>query len=67
MSKATVYTINRPFGSGQILVVGVPDSAWYEYLILSDDGSVIHESDDGYGSPEVALRDALILDTSPDG
>lgn len=42
-----------------IEIVGDPDNASYEWVI-SCNGVVEQHSDDGYGSPEAALRDALI-------
>lgn len=40
-------------------VVGDPDNAAYEWVIMRN-GSPAEHSDCAYGSPEVALRDGLI-------
>lgn len=40
-------------------VVGDPDNASYEYVIMRGP-DVAEHSDDGYGIPNAALRDALI-------
>lgn len=40
-------------------VIGDPENAAYEFVILAGD-QIVECSNDGYGSPLVALRDALI-------
>lgn len=43
----------------RVAVVGAPESGSYEWVIVTPAGIWSH-SDDGYGSPAVALRDGLI-------
>ncbi len=63
MTIEVIYRIDRPFSDGVIEVYGHRDMGAYEYRIL-ERGEIIHDSRDaGYGSPAVALRDALIHDT----
>jgi hypothetical protein len=58
---STLYNINAGGNVGtRIEVVGDSDNAAYEWIIRNADGSVQAHSDDAYGIPEVALRDALI-------
>jgi len=48
-----------PCGMGdEVHVVGDPENAAYEWIIYRNGASVEH-SDDGFGSPEAALRDGL--------
>jgi len=57
-NKATILTI--PVGIGDFVqVVGDPENASYEWTISTPNG-VREHSDNGYGIPEVALRDGLI-------
>lgn len=51
-----------PIGvDSQVLVIGEPENGAYEWAVSScTDGRITQRSDDGYGSPEVALRDGLI-------
>jgi hypothetical protein len=57
-NKATVHTM--PCGMvDSVDVVGDPDNAAYEWVILRN-GQPAEHSDCAYGSPEVALRDGLI-------
>ncbi|MBZ9540516.1 hypothetical protein [Modicisalibacter tunisiensis] len=59
MSTEVLHRIDRPFANGVIEVYGEPDMGWYEWRIL-ERGAVIHDTRDaGYGSPGIALRDAL--------
>lgn len=44
---------------GRVGVVGDPDNAAYEWVVVSAD-SVLNHSNCAYGSPEIALRDGLI-------
>lgn len=43
----------------RVMVVGDPDNGSYEWVIRTPTGIDRH-SDDGYGIPGIALRDALI-------
>jgi len=47
------------FIDDRVGVVGDPDNAAYEWVVVSAD-RVIQHSDCAYGSPEIALRDGLI-------
>jgi len=42
-----------------VLVVGDPENAAYEWVVMKG-GVVDAHSDSAYGSPEIALRDGLI-------
>jgi len=47
-------------GDAMIEVYGDPENAWYEWRVI-EGGKVQRDTkDQGYGSPEIALRDALI-------
>lgn len=60
-----IYRVDRPCGGGVIEVYGLPDMGAYEWRIL-ERGAVIHDTRDaGYGSPSIALRDALNHDEPP--
>lgn len=54
-------------GDDRIDVVGDPDNAAYEWVIVrgGDRRGVFEHSDSGYGSTEVALRDGLIAYLGP--
>ncbi|WP_163650741.1 hypothetical protein [Modicisalibacter sp. 'Wilcox'] len=60
----TIYAIDRPFADGTVEVYGEPDMGWYEWRII-ERGDIIHDSGKHgtsgmqYGSPAIALRDAL--------
>lgn len=43
-----------------LLVIGDPDNAAYEWVLVRDDGSVISFSNQGCGSSSFSLRDGLI-------
>lgn len=68
--KTIIYTVNHPFiTEGRIEVYGEADMGWYEWRII-DKGAVSHDTARegngqglGYGSPEIALRDALVVAT----
>jgi hypothetical protein len=61
-----IYRINYPYSpTARIEVYGEGDMGWYEWRVL-DKGAVLRDtgrdnngSGIGYGSPEIALRDAL--------
>jgi len=58
-----IYKIDVPFGAGEIEVYGESDMGWYEWRVVQD-GKVLRDTkDQGYGSPGIALRDALIAVT----
>ena len=57
-NKKDLYSIEVDTGQ-YVEVVGDPDNASYEWIIRSQE-CVTEYSDDGYGMPEVALRDGLI-------
>jgi len=58
----TFYRIPAPYSMGDtfIEVWGDGENAWYEWRAVQG-GKILKESkEQGYGSPEIALRDALI-------
>lgn len=62
MTTMTLYKIPAPYsmGDAMIEVYGDPENAWYEWRVI-EGGKVQRDTkDQGYGSPEIALRDALI-------
>lgn len=62
----TIYTINRPYTEGVIEIYALEGMGAYEWRII-ENGKTLHDTGraDGsgmgmqYGSPEIALRDAL--------
>lgn len=54
------YNIQQPYTEGRIIVYGERDMGWYDYVIVDSSGLTESRTDKGYGSPEIALRDALI-------
>lgn len=54
------YNIQQPYSLGRVIVYGDGENGWYEYVLVDSQGLVEHRTNDGYGSPEIALRDALI-------
>ena len=54
------YNIQQPYTEGRIIVYGERDMGWYDYAIVDSSGLTESRTDKGYGSPEIALRDALI-------
>lgn len=54
------YNIQQPYTEGRIIVYGERDMGWYDYVIVDSSGATESRSDKGYGSAEIALRDALI-------
>ncbi|MCA1770429.1 MAG: hypothetical protein LC652_10980 [Halomonas sp.] len=74
MPDDTIHRIERPYASGVLEVYREPQRGWYEWRIV-DNGQTLHDSgtlsnDDGtvgamYGSPGIALRDALNHDEPP--
>lgn len=61
-TMTVIYTIPVPFqGDDLIEVYGQPDMGWYEWRVITPNGKILHDSKNmGYGSPGIALRDALI-------
>jgi hypothetical protein len=59
-SPGPLIEVNRPHGGGWIYAVEPrPGMAAYEYQITDTDGEIEVQSNDAYGSPEVALYAAL--------
>jgi hypothetical protein len=59
----TLYRVPTPYGYGHVEVYGDSDNAWYEWRIVNG-ACIEHDTrDKGYGSAEIALRDALIAAT----
>lgn len=56
----TYYDIQQPYTNGRIIVYGQGEMAWYDYVLIDSEGLTESRSDVGYGSAEIALRDALI-------
>lgn len=65
MTVEVIHRIERPFADGVIEVYGEPDMGWYEWRILDGKGRALHDTGNygrfgmQYGSPGIALRDAL--------
>lgn len=56
-----LYRVRVPYSEDMIEVYGEPDWAAYEWRIVNPAGLTIRDTkSDGYGSAEIALRDALI-------
>lgn len=60
LGHAEFYNIQQPYTEGRIIVYGERDMGWYDYVIVDSSGLTESRTDKGYGSPEIALRDALI-------
>lgn len=61
MSQTTLYRIPTPYSGDTIEVYGEPDMGWYEWRVIDAAGKTLRDTQNaGYGSPEIALRDALI-------
>lgn len=64
MSQSTtvLYRVPTPYSMGEAMieVYGDPENAWYEWRIVVAGRIERDTKDQGYGSPEIALRDALI-------
>lgn len=60
--ETVLYSIPSPYdGRFRVEVYGEPDMGWYEWRMVGADGRTQRDSKDrGYGSPEIALRDALV-------
>lgn len=58
----TIYSIPAPFSMGDrtIEVYGDPDMGWYEWRIVAGGRIERDTKEQGYGSAEIALRDALV-------
>lgn len=62
------YRVNQPWSAGGLLIVfGDGEMGWYDWMAINAAGKLLHRTADQYGSPEVALRDALIWATSDSG
>lgn len=62
MTTTTLYKIPAPYSMGDTMieVYGDGEMGWYEWRVI-EGGKVLRDTkDQGYGSPEIALRDALI-------
>lgn len=57
----TLYRIPVPYAMGDsfVVVYGDPEMAWYEWRIETAGKVTKDTKEQGYGSPEIALRDAL--------
>lgn len=58
-----LYCVPAPWcaGGGVVEVYGDPEMGWYEWRVIRADGCVVRDSrDQGYGVPEIALRDGLV-------
>ena len=60
----TFYEVKQPYGEGLLVVFGEGDMGWYEWLAVDSAGKLLRRTDENYGSPEIALRDALIWASS---
>ena len=62
----TIYRIPHPYSNAAqgacIEVFGEPDMGWYDWHVIDARGNIT-QSDETYGNPEIALRDALIYAT----
>lgn len=57
----TIYSIPAPYSMGAMIeVYGDPDMGWYEWRIVADGRVEQDTKEQGYGSAEIALRDALM-------
>lgn len=68
MNEKTLYTIPAPYSAGDktIEVCSDPENAWYEWRVRDAGGVGLDTGAEGtygrqYGSPEIALRDALMV------
>ncbi len=63
----TIYSIPAPYTVGGLIeVYGEPENGWYEWRIIDGGRTVRDTGAEGrqYGNAEIALRDALIDQTS---
>lgn len=60
------YNIQQPYTNGRVIVYGDGEMGWYDYVLVDSQGLTESRSGLQYGSPEIALRDALI-EASGDG
>lgn len=62
MSTTTIYKIPVPYTmtDAMIEVYGDPENAWYEWRVIEGSKVQRDTKDQGYGSAEIALRDALV-------
>jgi len=59
LGHCVFYNTGQPYTNGRAIVYGDSDMGWYEYVLIDSEGLAETRSNLGYGSPEVALRDAL--------
>lgn len=56
-----LFRVRVPYGEDTIEVYGEPDMGWYEWRVVTPTGTTLRDTKSyGYGSAEVALRDALV-------
>lgn len=55
-----MYNIAHPYTNGRVIVYGERDMGWYDFVLIDSSGCTESRSNKQYGSPEIALRDALI-------
>ena len=71
--QMVIHRIDRPYAAGVVEVYGEPDMGWYEWRIVDAQGAVLEDSGRGgqygqqYGSPAIALRDAIDRDAEATG
>lgn len=56
-----IYNVGQPYSNGRVIVYGEADMGWYDYVLVDSQGLTETRSNLQYGSPEIALRDGLIL------
>lgn len=54
------YNIQQPYSLGRVIVYGDGEMGWYDYVLTDSEGCTESRTNMQYGSPEIALRDALI-------
>lgn len=56
-----LYRIPTPYATNNsfVVVYGDPEMGWYEWRIETNTAITKDTKEQGYGSPEIALRDAL--------
>lgn len=60
-NSTIIYSVRVPYGDDTIEVYGEPDMGWYEWRVVTPTSAVVRDTkNQGYGSAEIALRDALI-------
>lgn len=60
-TTTTIYKIPAPYSKDRMIeVYGDPDNGWYEWRVVTAGRIERDTKEEGYGSPEIALRDALV-------